>query len=485
VRATLPPEAIGALRERGIAPADDHAKYDPAPVATRLEAIWDGRAFVEQVAAGHDAPVALLLAETNHYAESGGQVADHGRIRTSDGATFVVEDVQVVGVDVLHWGRLDGGTLAVGAHVEVAIDTERRAPTMANHTATHLLNHALRNVIGEDVDQRGSLVAPDRLRFDFTCSRQMKQDEITEVEALVGRAITAAMPVYADVAPLAEARRITGLRAVFGERYPDPVRVVSIGCPVDTLIAQPDNPEWRRYTVEFCGGTHLERTDEAGPFVIMQEQALAAGIRRIGAVTGDAAQTVRTIERSVEHDLETADRLDGAALVAAMDALQSRLDHETLGLAFRHRIEPWLGALRDRVKTMRKAAHGAARDNVVGQAREIAERVKGSVIVEAMAGADKETLLSAMDVIRSKHPDAATLLLSPDEDAGKVMIAATVPASLIERGLKAGDWVREVARICGGGGGGRPDMAQAGGKDPAKVPEAAAAARSFAESALE
>ena len=496
----LPPDAIAKLEHMNVKPTEDRYKYDPKPLTAHVRAIWDGGGFDERAHAG--ATVALILDRTNHYAEAGGQVGDTGDIYAemlegssapargyrgregSNGFRFEVKDTQECGGYVLHVGRVMEGKISVGAKVNVAVDLDRRRPTLANHTGTHLLNHALRETLGEEVNQRGSLVAPDRLRFDFSCSHAMTAEEVEQAEALVNSAIEDGLAVYEAMVPLEEAMSIHGLRAVFGERYPDPVRVVSIGKPVEELVAQPGNEAWYGYSVELCGGTHLKSSDEAGALVIVQEQALAAGVRRVTALTGAAARAAVIAGRELEARVREAGKLSDAKLVEKFDDLVEEYEHLTMSSAAKHRMGPMLEALRERVKAARKEAQSAARGSVVEQARKIAEESSEEVLVRLLVGADKDTLLPAMDVIRAKRPESAVILFGPDEAAGKVSIAAVVPEGLIKRGLKAGEWVREAAKVCGGGGGGRPDMAQAGGKDPGKVGEAMAAASAFAEGVL-
>ncbi|MDY7108142.1 MAG: alanine--tRNA ligase [Planctomycetota bacterium] len=498
---TLPADAIAKLRYKQIRPTKDVDKYHARPVTATVEAIWDGRDFDDVIHPGTEAGV--ILSRTNHYAEAGGQVGDrgtifggvfdlggatgrgyHGREATGD-CRFRVEDTQAFGDYILHIGRVIEGKLRVDDRVKVVVDLDRRRPTLANHTGTHLLNHALRAVIGDEVNQRGSLVAPDRLRFDFTCSHAMNAEEVEQAEAHVNEAIDRAMTVHADMVPLETARQIHGLRAVFGEKYPDPVRVVSIGRPVDELVAQPDNPEWYDYSIELCGGTHLFTTDEAQELVITHEQALAAGVRRITALTGPAARAARMAADNLEQRLDQAKDLDDEALTGTFDALVDQFEHMTMSATARHRMTPLVDELRERVKAIRKQAERAARRGAVDQAREIVDEAgEAPIIVARLDDADKDTLLSAMDVIRARRPDSATMLFAPDEEAQKVAIAATVPKSLIDKGLKAGDWVREAAKLCGGSGGGRPDMAQAGGKDLTRLRDAMHHARNFAEKTL-
>jgi alanyl-tRNA synthetase len=201
-------------------------------------------------------------------------------------------------------------------------------------------------------------------------------------------------------------------------------------------------------------------------------------------LTGTAAKAAQEAGRALEWQVRDALELDGEALEEAADSINSEYEHLAISATDRHHLEPLIDQLRDRVKQARKQQQSAARSGAVEQAREIAQAAQGPVIVARVDGADKDTLLSAMDVIKAKCPESAAMLFAPDEEEGKVAIAAVVPKTLIDRGLKAGDWVREAAKICGGGGGGRPDMAQAGGKDPSKVDDAITAARTFAQEKL-
>ncbi|MHC4415701.1 MAG: alanine--tRNA ligase [Planctomycetota bacterium] len=486
----LPSEAIARLKDLGTPPTLDGDKFEAEPLSTEVLAIFNGRDF-DETARLHER-VALIVERTNHYAEAGGQVGDRGTIETEAGdgprsagdCRFEVEHTESFGGYVLHVGRVIAGALHKGDRVTVTVDRERRRLIRANHTATHLLNLALREAIGEEENQKGSLVAPDRLRFDFSCPHAMSQEQIEQTERMVNGDVERKLDVYAEILPLAVAMSITGVRAVFGEKYPDPVRVVSIGIPLGEVNADPSNERWRGYSIELCGGTHLRQTAEAGRFVIINEQALAAGVRRITALTGAAAEAAESAGQALMRRAEHAARVDGDRVVEEFSTIIRLLDEQTIGTVARSGINALLEPLRQRVKTIRKAQQAEARAGVVDQARRIASAGAGPVIVDRVFNADRDSLLAAMDAIRAKHGGAAVMVLAADEVESKVMIAARVPEALVERGLKAGDWVREAARICGGRGGGRADMAQAGGKDPARVPDAIAASKAYAEQVL-
>ncbi len=482
----LSPEAMARLKAQNIQPTDDIDKYHGRPIQAKIEAIWNGSDFDEHTDDSHQHDLwAIITDKTNFYAEAGGQIGDTGRITDVDGdrSEFVVNETKSFGGFVLHVGHLKRGEINVGETVQMQVPSERRSDIRANHTATHLLNLALRGVLGEDVHQRGSLVADDRLRFDFSSARAMTQHELEQVEQQVNQDIKKQLQVHAEAVPLDKAKRIRGVRAVFGEKYPDPVRVVSIGATVSQILADAGNAKWMKYSIEFCGGTHLSSTEEAKSFVIVSEQALAAGVRRIIALTGPAAMAADTAGDQLRQRAANAARLADDLLPAEFDDIVKLSEELTLSTVRRHRIAALIESLRARVKNLRKSAQTAARGTVVDQARALAERAPGNgrIIVEQVTGADKDSLLAAMDVIKAKRPDAAAMLLSANEVESKVFIVAAVPKSIIELGLKAGDWVRQAALVCGGSGGGRPDLAQAGGKDPAKVPDAISAARTFAQ----
>ncbi|CAI9616609.1 unnamed protein product [Staurois parvus] len=317
--------AIEELHSRGLEPTDDSLKYnyssssegvyDFGSVVGTVKAIRREKTFVDEVSTGQECGV--VLDKTCFYAEQGGQTYDEGYMVREDDSSedkteFTVRNTQVRGGYVLHIGTVYG-TLKVGDCVHLYIDEPRRRPIMSNHTATHILNFALRSVLGE-ADQRGSLVAPDRLRFDFTAKGALTTREIHQAEEIAEKLIRENKTVYALDCPLAAAKAIQGLRAVFDETYPDPVRVVSVGIPVEDLLADPSGPAGSVASVEFCGGTHLRNSGHAGTFVIVTEEAIAKGIRRIVAVTGAEAQ--KAVRRQ-------------EALKAALSQLEAKVKQQT------------------------------------------------------------------------------------------------------------------------------------------------------------
>jgi alanyl-tRNA synthetase len=482
-RMALPPEALASLQSINVHATDDHLKYGHPVSSARIKAIWNGDAFVDHLNA--TTPAGLVLDRSNFYAEQGGQVADMGTaVLESNSDVFAIDDVQRFGDWVLHIGAARSGTIHVGDEVALRLDAPRRTRIEANHTGTHLLNHALRAVLGDEVEQRGSLVADDRLRFDFTHGQPCTPDELLAIETRVRDAVSADLVVSAAEVELDLAMSITGVRAVFGERYPDPVRVVSIGASIDDLTANPGDTAWMEHSIEFCGGTHLAQTAEAEDFVLLSEQGLAAGIRRIVAMTGDAARTVRADGDALLGRAAGLASLDGAELVNGHAEVNAALDNETIGIVHRQAVQFALEAEKGRARDARKAAASAGIEGVLEQARSICDDASGSTVIGALNGATRDGLMAALDLVRGRHEASGCLLVAHLSDNDKVAIVARVPEALIEQGLKAGDWVRVAAQACGGSGGGRPDMAQAGGKDPSLISDAIDAAEAYAGDTL-
>ncbi len=320
------------------------------------------------------------------------------------------------------------------------------------------------------------------IRFDFSYGRAMTPEEIAKVETLVNDRIAADLKVHATEIPTAEARTIHGLRAVFGERYPDPVRVVAIGVAVRDLQTHPTSDLGRRHSVELCGGTHLSSTSEAKRFAFIAEGGLAAGVRRMTGITGGAALAADAAAADLERRANAARAMGDDAYQAEWAELSKLGEAMQVSATAKRRLEQAFEPLRERSKNLRKQSEGASRDAVVAQARSVVDGHAGGPLVATLEHADNAALLAALDMARAKRPDIAFLFLSPDEAGGKVSIAATCPKPSIDKGLKAGDWVKVAAQACGGSGGGRPDTAQAGGKDPAKLNDAVRAAREFAAS---
>jgi alanyl-tRNA synthetase len=494
-------DAVARLGKMHVDPTDDTDKFHGRDVRGRVLAIWNGHNFDQHVSAGSalNKRIGIIVDRTCFYSEMGGQVADHGRINVSresresardnhDGGDFRVEEVKSFAGYVLHIGLIVKGEIRVGDDVILHLDHNRRKAVASNHTATHLLNFGLRAALGEHVDQKGSQVEPDRFRFDFSNNGPVEPAHIAAVEETVRHQIAQNLTVYADIAPLFVSKQINGLRAVFGETYPDPVRVVSIGQPVTELLESPTSPAWRELSVEFCGGTHVSTTSEIGAFALVSETGVAKGIRRIEALTGVPAEAAIKAADELERRIASAGSIADDQLSAVSIEISNEIDQLTMPLTRKHALRAKLTDLQERVKAAQKRAASASREKAEQMARQIADAAASSmedfVISTIEAGSDRAALQAAVNVIQQKAGRAAVLLLSPDEVEGKVSIVAAVPKALIDRGLKAGDWVRETAAACGGKGGGKPDSAQGAGSDLSKLKDASKAARTYAARVL-
>ncbi|MBL8885886.1 MAG: alanine--tRNA ligase [Phycisphaerales bacterium] len=494
---TLDGDAVARLMRLGIETTDDHCKFDMKAQKAHVKAIWNGTSLDESAGPvfNHKTQVGIVLDKTCFYAAMGGQECDIGEIEVigetkssvrdhHDGGRFRVESVAAFGGYVLHIGMVTHGELRVGDTVALNVDKPRRNATASNHTATHLANFALRAVLGDGVDQKGSLVAADRMRFDFSHGQPVSPEELGKVESIVRDQIKHDLTVYAQAAPLTSARGINGLRAVFGEAYPDPVRVVSIGQPVADLMESAQNPGWREISIEFCGGTHVQTTSQIGAFALISEEAVAKGVRRIVALSGKPAEAAIHAADSAEAKIRSVGLLSDGALANEIPGLLKLLDDAVMPTARKTALRGSITALQERAKNAAKAASAGRQTEAVREAKVLAESAQlanQQIIVGSIeAGDDRNALNAAVAVVRDANPRAAIMIFSVDHPTGKITINAIVPEPLIQKGLKAGDWLREAAAVVGGKGGGKPDSAQGGGTDASKIKEAILAARAAA-----
>ena len=409
----------------------------------QVAAIYKDGTSVRTVAAGDNAIV--VLDRTPFYAEAGGQVGDVGELVASSG-TFIVADTQKIQTDVFgHHGTLKTGTLKVGDRVEARVDAERRHHTMRNHSATHLMHKALREVLGTHVQQRGSLVDSDKTRFDFSHDRPLTDDQLRQVEVRVNAEIMRNTPTRARIMPIEEAQK-SGAMMLFGEKYGEEVRVLDIGS-----------------SREFCGGTHVERTGDIGVFKLYSEGGVAAGIRRVEATTGGKALAMMNAQ--LQEFYEVAKHVRAQPGGGAVDkAVQNLLEEKKA-------LEKELGRFKSKLAT--------------SQGDELAEQavdVKGvKVLVATLDGADAKALRETMDKLKDRLKTAAIVLAAVSD--GKVTLIAGVTQDATGK-VKAGELVNHVALQVGGKGGGRADMAQAGGTDPSKLPAALESVRAWVEQRL-
>ena len=468
-----------------VLPTDDSFKYkwDVSLPATVM-AVYTKDGFLtngEQVKAGQ--VVGLVLDKSSYYAEAGGQEADTGALEILDddgtvAGRFIVTDTQVYAGFLLHQGVLEeerenDTKLEIGAHVNCRVDYDRRRLIAPNHSMTHVVNAALRKVLGDSVDQRGSLCNEEKLRFDFSHKKAMTVAELQEVEKLCQEAIAAAQPLTSAVMPLEEAQAIDGVRAVFGEVYPDPVRVITIGD--DT-------------SVEFCGGTHLDNTAEAEAFCLVEETAVAKGIRRISAVTkGEASEAIAT-GKKFQSAVNQAESLpdDTPDLDKQAGAMRKELDAAFLSA-------PLKAQLRGRIENIQRNANEAKKrvlqkrvDTILNDVQKQVEEAVASeqqvLVLNVDIRADSKSSQRISNAVKKLAPELAFIGLSEEEpgSGGKLMAFATVPDSLVDAGLKADEWVRASLESCAGRGGGRPGNAQGQAKECDSIDSVIEAATAFA-----
>ena len=449
VRARKAREALGDLGWAGIefgaeVPATEFLGYDRTEAPGKIVAIVADEELREEAGAGAEA--ILVLDQTPFYAEMGGQVADHGVITGENGARFEVTGVQKnKGGKFMHTGKVTAGAFQVGDTVTAAIDVQRRRAVMRAHSATHLLDAALKQVLGDHVHQAGSLVEPDRLRFDFTHFEAITSEQLNQINRLVNAQILEGLPVVTEVLPIEEAKQ-KGAVAMFGEKYGDTVRVVEMG----------------DFSMEFCGGTHLDNTAKVGPFHIKSESSIASGVRRIEATVG--AESLRVMNRNQEMLFQVAEALKTkpADLTNRVGQIMADLK-ET-----RHALE----------KLRAEASLGEARQFLTA-----AKEVGGlKVLTASRSGMDANALRQMGDFLRDKEPAVVAVLASAGE--GKITFLAVCGPEAVKRGVKAGELVKTVCAVCGGKGGGKPDSAMGGGSDLLKLDDALAAVDDFVASKL-
>ncbi|PRW58002.1 alanine--tRNA ligase isoform A [Chlorella sorokiniana] len=469
------------LQNSGVPLTNDEPKYAQADVATKVLAILGKDGFVQSTKElPADSAVGLVLQDTSFYAESGGQCADTGAIAAASGA-WPVEDCIVAAGYVLHLGQQPEGEIKVGDDVTSKVDYARRDKIMPNHTFTHVLNYALRKVLGDHVSQKGSIVEPERLRFDFSNNGIVDTAKLAEVDAICQQFVAQPLDVYKKEVPLAEAKAINGLRAVFGEVYPDPVRVVSVGKSVDELVADPANDANMAFPIEFCGGTHLDNTGAARAFALLTEEGISKGVRRIVAVTGEEAQAAIALADQLAAQVEAAGKLPIEELSSEVKALTQTVSSATIPAVRKAALQDALTALVRRVLDHEKKAAAANKEKAVAAAVEAsdaaAERGDKFLVTKIDVGLDSKALQEAWNAIQKKHPALPVLFVSAGED--KAMAYAGVPQDLSKE-LPAGEWVKEALTQLGGKGGGKPTTAQGSGPDVAKVDDALAAATKLA-----
>ncbi|GMN47972.1 hypothetical protein TIFTF001_017146 [Ficus carica] len=529
-------DATAALHKKGIIVTDDSFKFVWFKGhESSIKAIYTGSEFLECASGGGD--VGVVLESTSFYAEQGGQFAeeivdavshwnvavlavtwalwlerkkrifeevkeDNGEDSLSTAlleqifdtgalegpfGSFEVVNVQIFGGFILHIGHFsnDSGKFSVGDKVICKVDYDRRTLIAPNHTCTHMLNFALREVLGNHVDQKGSIVLPEKLRFDFSHGKPVDPEDLRRIESIVNEQIEAELDVYAKEVSLADAKRINGLRAVFGEVYPDPVRVVAVGRKVEDLLADPENDEWSSISAELCGGTHISNTREAKAFALLSEEGIAKGIRRVTAVTTNCAFEAIKFANSLEQEVDNALKDEGSSLEKKVASLKNRVDSALIPAAKKADIRSKIALLLNQVK---KAQKKIAEENLQ-KAIQVATMIADNAVSEGKAfcicnvdvGLDVNAVREAVSkVIKDKGISA--MVFSTDVTTNKAVVCAGVP----EKGdksklLDVTAWLttslEPLKGRCGKGKGG---LATGQGTDASNVQEAMSLASSFA-----
>jgi alanyl-tRNA synthetase len=467
-------EQTAWLADNGVKATIDDAKYEwDVETAATIKAIFGADGFVadgSSIKAGQS--VGLVLDKSSFYAEAGGQEADLGVV-AFDGGRFTVTDVQVYGGFILHSGVVEEGEIEVGSSVQCRVDYDRRRDVAPNHSMTHVLNAALRNVLGDGVEQRGSLCNDEKLRFDFSHKKAMSSKELRATEEYCKKVIEEKQEVTATVMPLDDAKAIDGVRAVFGEVYPDPVRVVSVGG--DT-------------SVEFCGGTHVSNIAEAESFALVEETAVAKGIRRISAVTKAAAK--EAIEGGEKYSAKVGAleelSFDTPELDKQAGALRKELDEAFTSAVVKAELRVRIEGVQKKAVEAKKKALAAKVDKILNVVNEQIEEAvadnKKVLVLNVDIAADSKASQKVMNAAKKLAPDMAFMGLSEEEvgSGGKLMAFAVVPEAMAADGFKADDWVRATLAVCGGRGGGKPESAQGQAAECSDVDAVLKAANAFA-----
>ncbi|KAK8122072.1 tRNA synthetase class II [Apiospora sp. TS-2023a] len=469
---------------------DDEAKFLKGDIKAKVQLIYTGSEFKKSTKdLPPNTPFGILLDKTNFYAEQGGQVADTGRLVIDDVAEFKVLDTQQFGGYIVHNGYLEYGELNAGDEIIAEYDELRRQPIRNNHTGTHILNHSLREVLGDDINQKGSLVDQDKMRFDFSHKTGVTIPELKKIEDLSNSYIQQNCKIYSKEVDLDLAKQINGVRAVFGETYPNPVRVVSVGIDVDMMLETPENPEWRKVSVEFCGGTHVDQTGIIKDLVIVEESGIAKGIRRMVAYTGDAAHAVQ------REALEFGKRIDRIEAMPFGPEKESEVKQTTMDLNnlvvsavtkedLKTRFNKVVKAVVDEQKKRQKAESKTALDAVTAHFAKDENKDSNYFVGQLPISANTKAISEVMNHFKSKDKAKTVYLFGGSPAEGAVVHGVYVGTDLSSKGVTAEQWSAAVSEVVGGKSGGKEPTRQGQGTKAEKLDEAVETARKWLEEKL-
>lgn len=425
---------IGILEKMpGVPKTDDDAKFGRGNITAQVKAIYHAKNFLDDTKSIPDGDqIGLILDKTNFYAEQGGQEYDTGKIVIDGQAELDVHNVQVYGGYVLHTGFMKYGAFSVGDRPICEYDELRRWPIRNNHTGTHILNFALREVLGDGIDQKGSLVAQEKLRFDFSHKSGISDPDLQEIEDKSTEYIRQNCGVFSKDVSLSIAREITGVRAVFGETYPDPVRVVSVGVEVEEILENVKDPRWSSVSIEFCGGTHVQKTGDIKDLVILEESGIAKGIRRIIAVTGEDAHAVQRVAEAFSERLSQLEKMPFSS-EKEQNVKATSLDLNNLSISavrkgeFRERFAKIHKQILEQQKAQQKVETKKALDILVEYFQD-AKNKDATTLVKLLPITNSKAISDTINHIKTKMPDKTVYLFAADNEAGRVVHGCHVSA---------------------------------------------------------
>ncbi|KAB8073240.1 tRNA synthetases class II (A)-domain-containing protein [Aspergillus leporis] len=464
---------------------DDAAKFGRGNITAQVKAIYHGKSFhssTEQIPDGDQ--LGVILDRTNFYAEQGGQENDTGKIIVDGQAELEVGDVQLYAGYVLHTGFMKYGSFSVGDEVICEYDELRRWPIRNNHTGTHILNFALKEVLGDGVEQKGSLVAAEKLRFDFSHKSPVTDKELEKIEEISTEYIRQNCAVYSQEVPLATARQISGVRAVFGETYPDPVRVVSVGVELEEILNNVKDPRWEKVSIEFCGGTHVQKTGDIKDLIILEESGIAKGIRRMIAVTGEDAHEVQRIALEFEKRLDRLEAMDlGPEKEQNAKQIQVELSQLLISAVqksrFRDRFAHINKQIIDAQKAQQKLESKKALETITSYFQNPEHQSKSWLVAKLPISANAKAVSESLNHIKSKMQDKTVYVLAADAKQGRVAHGCYVSKAMSDQGASASEWAAVVSTAVGGKAGGKGPTSIGNGTNPDKTEEAIALASDY------
>ncbi|KAJ0420995.1 tRNA synthetases class II (A)-domain-containing protein [Aspergillus carlsbadensis] len=470
---------LGNLEKMSDVPkTDDDAKFEKGNITAQIKAIYHGKTFHSSTKEVPDSEqIGIILDRTNFYAEQGGQENDTGRIIIDGEAELEVVDVQLYAGYVLHTGFMKYGSFSVQDTVICEYDELRRWPIRNNHTGTHILNFALKEVLGDGVDQKGSLVSSEKLRFDFSHKSQITDAELAKIEDLSTGYIRRNCPVYAQEVPLSIARQISGVRAVFGETYPDPVRVVSVGAEIGEILKNVEDPRWDKVSIEFCGGTHVQKTGDIKDLIILEESGIAKGIRRIIAVTGEDAHEVQRVAAEFEKRLDQLEAMvSGPAKEQIAKQIQVELNQLSISALKKSKLREHFTQINKKIideqKAQQKLESKKALEIITSYFEAAGNAEKSWLVARLPISANAKAVSESINYVKTKLPDKTVYVLAASQDDSRVAHGCYVSKTMSDQGASASEWATAVSRAVGGKAGGKGPTSIGNGINPDKVDDA-------------